>query len=181
KIGQAWTRFYKYSKEVYNNPYIALATKVCLLKTEVIEVMLYGCVTWTIAHDNFGAVREAHRGFLLRCLNKHTSSRSASDYHMLPYHEILERTSCECIEATMMKRTPLHAGRVVRMHNEHLPNIVMRGVMVGGKTRAGQPARRLQHSTTDYCLYFRENATSWTQVAQDVFEWVRIVEKGANM
>ncbi|CAM9757586.1 unnamed protein product, partial [Sphacelaria rigidula] len=104
-----------------------------------------GYVTWTTAHGNFGALRDAHRGSLLRCLNKHTSSRSAPDCHMLPYHEALERTSCECIETTVMRRTLLHPGRVTRMRDERLPNIVMRGIMIGGQTRAGLPARRLPH------------------------------------
>ncbi|CAM9248585.1 unnamed protein product, partial [Sphacelaria rigidula] len=164
----------------YVNPYIALLTKVRLLKTGMIEVMLYGSEIWTIAHDIFGALREAHRGFLLRCINERTSSRSAPDNHMLSHHEVLERTSCECVKATVIKRTLLHAARAVRKHDERLPNIVMRGVTVGGKTREGRPARRLQHCITDYCSYFKINATSWTQVAQDVSEWPRVVEKGAN-
>ncbi|CAM9881157.1 unnamed protein product, partial [Sphacelaria rigidula] len=100
---------------------------------------------------------------------------------ILPYHEVLERTSCECIEAAVMKRTLLHARRVVRMHDERLPNIVMRGVMVGGTTRAGRPGRRLQHCITDYCSHFGINVTSWTQVAQDVSEWSRVVEERANI
>ncbi|CAM9396807.1 unnamed protein product, partial [Sphacelaria rigidula] len=100
---------------------------------------------------------------------------------MLPYHEVLKRLSCECIEATVMKRTLLHAGRVVRMHDERLPNIAMRGVMVGGKTRAGRPARRLQHCMTHYCSHFGINATSWMQFAQDLSEWSRVVKEGANM
>ncbi|CAM9660743.1 unnamed protein product, partial [Sphacelaria rigidula] len=136
--------------------------------------MLYGYVTWAIAHDDFGALRETHRGFLLRCLNKHT-------YHMLPYHEVLERTTCECIEATVMKRNLLHAGRIVRMHDERLPNIAMRGVMFGGKTRAGRSTRRLQRCIADYCSYFGIRATSWTQFARGVSEWPRVVEEGANM
>ncbi|CAM9644499.1 unnamed protein product, partial [Sphacelaria rigidula] len=110
RIGQAWTCFNKYSRTVYDNPCIALATKARPLTTEGVEVVLYGYVTWTIAHDIFGALREAYQGLLLRCLNKHTSNRSAPDHHMLPYHEVLERTSCECIEATVMKRPLLHAG-----------------------------------------------------------------------
>ncbi|CAM9502396.1 unnamed protein product [Sphacelaria rigidula] len=163
RIGQAWTCFYKYSKEVTDSPYIAPATKVRLLKTEVIEVMLYGCVTWTIANDNFDALREAHRGFLSRCLIKHTYlSRRAPDYHMLPHHEVLQRASCECLEATVIKRILLHAGRVVRMHDEHVPNIVMHGVIVGGKTRVGRPASFLQHCITDCCSCFETNARSWT-------------------
>ncbi|CAM9371365.1 unnamed protein product, partial [Sphacelaria rigidula] len=51
-VAWAWACFYKYSREVYAPPYIALATRVRLLKAEVIEVMLHGCVTWMIAHDN---------------------------------------------------------------------------------------------------------------------------------
>ena len=107
----------RFSRGVYDNQYIDLTTKINLLKTEVIEVMLYGCATWTIAPDKFGALREAHRGFLLRCLNKYTSTRQAPDYHMLPYHTVLEQTRCESIEATVMKRILLHAGQVVRMND----------------------------------------------------------------
>ncbi|CAN0038081.1 unnamed protein product, partial [Sphacelaria rigidula] len=51
---------------------------------------------------------------------------------MLPYHEVLEPTSCECIEATLMKRTLLYAGHVARMHDDRLPNIVIRGVVFEG-------------------------------------------------
>ncbi|CAM9593472.1 unnamed protein product [Sphacelaria rigidula] len=40
RIGQAWTCFYKYSKAENDNPYIALATMVRLLETELIELML---------------------------------------------------------------------------------------------------------------------------------------------
>ncbi|CAM9363994.1 unnamed protein product [Sphacelaria rigidula] len=147
----------------------------------MIEVMLCGCVTWTIAHDNIGALRETHRGFLLRCLNKHTSSRCAPDHHMLLYHEAPEIIRCECIKATVVKRTLLHPGRVVRMHDERLPNIAMYEVMVKGKTNAGRPARRFQHCITEYRSHFGMNATSWTQVARDVSEWCRVVEEGAKM
>ena len=180
RIGQAWACFHKYSRAVYDNRYIDLTTKINLLKTEVIEVMLYGCATWTIAPDKFGALREAHRGFLLRCLNKYTSTRQAPDYHMLPYHAVLEQTRCESIEATVMKRILLHAGQVVRMNDDRLPNMVMRGEKVGAKARVGRPARRLQHSISEYCSLFRIDATSWTQVAQHMSEWSRVVEEGAN-
>ena len=66
------------------------------------------------------------------------------------------------------------------MSDDRLPNMVMRGVMVGGTTRVGRPARNLQHSITDYFSLFRVYATSGTQVAQDESEWSRVVEKGAN-
>lgn len=39
---------------------------------------------------------------LLRCLTEYIATRSAPDYrNMLPYREVLKRTGCECIEATV--------------------------------------------------------------------------------
>ena len=52
----------------------------------------------------------------------------------------------------MMKRILHYAGRVTRMHDDRLPNIVMRGEMVGGKRKRGQPAKRLEHRVTDTAL-----------------------------
>ena len=133
RTGYAWNCFLKYSRAVYDNPYIAVADKVRFLKAEVLKVMLYGCVTWTLSPGDFDKLREAHRGMLLRCLNAYTSTRAAPHYHMLSYLEVLLRTDWECIEATVMKRILHYAGRVARMHDDRLPDIVMRGEMVGGR------------------------------------------------
>ena len=78
---------------------------------------------------------------------------------MLSYLEVLLRTDCECIEATVMKRILHYAGRVARMHDDRLPNIVMRGEMVGGKRKRGQPAKRLEHRVTEYCIALPSEST----------------------
>ena len=119
RTGYAWNCFLKYSRAVYDNPYIAVADKVRFLKAEVLEVMLYGCVTWTLSPGDFDKLREAHRGMLLRCLNAYTSTRAAPDYHMLSYLEVLLKTDCECIEATVMKRILHYAGRERRSPPQH--------------------------------------------------------------
>ena len=181
RTGYAWNCFLKYSRAVYDNPYIAVADKVRFLKAEVLEVMLYGCVTWTLSPGDFDKLREAHRGMLLRCLNAYTSTRAAPDYHMLSYLEVLLRTDCECIEATVMKRILHYAGRVARMHDDRLPNIVMRGEMVGGKRKRGQPAKRLEHRVTEYCTAFGIDPKCWMRAAQDAPEWYRKVETGAEV
>lgn len=53
RIGPGLEVLYKYSRLEYDHPYIGLDVKFLLLKTEVIETMLYGCVNWTIAPDKF--------------------------------------------------------------------------------------------------------------------------------
>ena len=181
RTGYAWNCFLKYSRAVYDNTYFAVADKVRFLKAEVLEVMLYGCVTWTLSPGDFDKLREAHRGMLLRCHNAYTSMRAAPDYHMLSYLEVLLRTDCECIEATVMKRILHYAGRVARMHDNRLPNIVMFGEMVGGKRKRDQPAKRLEHRVTEYCTAFGIEPKCWMRAAQDAPEWYRKVETGAEV
>lgn len=55
---------------IYENIYfIAPAEKISSLKAEVVEIMLYDCVTWTLAPDDVAPLRKAWRGFVLRNLN----------------------------------------------------------------------------------------------------------------
>lgn len=75
-IGQAWKCFVKHNRAVYENPHIALAERIRVLNAEVIEVILYGCVTWTMSPNNFGTLREARRRFLLRRLDERISTLS---------------------------------------------------------------------------------------------------------
>lgn len=100
---------YMLSKAGYNNKYIALADKARFLKAEMIEGMLYGCVTWTLSPNGMGTLRKTHhRELLLRqCQRVHVHTHRP-EYDMLSYHEDLNRTSCECIEATDIRR-PRHA------------------------------------------------------------------------
>lgn len=137
---------------------------------EVTEVVLYGYVTWTIAHGTCGPLREAHRGFLMMRLDNHSPSCSAPGYHMLLYHEVQRRTGCGCIEAAVVREIPVHAGHVMCMRKERLPNTVIREVMVRRKMKAGRPAKRLQHCFTECVCNFGVDETSWIKVVQDVSE-----------
>ena len=77
----------------------------------------------------------------------------------------------ECIEATVMKRILHYTGRVARMHDDRLPNIVMRGEMVGGESKRGQPTKRIKHRVTEYCTAFGIDPKCWMRAAQNAPEW----------
>lgn len=64
RISQAWKSFVKYGKAMYNSC-IDLAEKICSRSAKMIEVMLYGCATWTLSPKRSDPLREAHRVFLL--------------------------------------------------------------------------------------------------------------------
>ena len=81
----------------------------------------------------------------------------------------------------MMERILHYAGRVARMHDDRLPNIVMQGEMVGGKRKRGQPAKRLERRVTEYCTAFGIDPKCWMRAAQDAPEWYRKVETGAEV
>ena len=47
RIRNAWCRFRKYTLELYDRPSAPLELKIQMLRVEVFETMLCGCVTWS--------------------------------------------------------------------------------------------------------------------------------------
>jgi len=81
---------------------------VCLmLKAEVLESMLYGCVTWSPRSYHYDALRRAQNSFLTRCIGWRKHRRTD---HPIPYVETLLKTVSESIEATLRNRRILFAG-----------------------------------------------------------------------
>ena len=75
--------------------------KVRLLKTEVMETPLYGCVNWALILEHFTKVRTAHYNLLLRITG--FQGRQRTDHHM-SYAEDLKKTQCEGVGTTIRKR-----------------------------------------------------------------------------
>ena len=46
-LQRAWACFQRYKMEIYDRPGVCLRLKVRLLKAEVVEALLYGCMTWS--------------------------------------------------------------------------------------------------------------------------------------
>ena len=47
RVRNAWCSFRKYALELYDRPSAPLELKIRMLRAEVLETMLYGCVTWS--------------------------------------------------------------------------------------------------------------------------------------
>ena len=47
RIRNAWCSFRKCTLELYDRPSAPLELKIRMLRAEVLETMLYGCVTWS--------------------------------------------------------------------------------------------------------------------------------------
>ena len=138
-----------------------------MLRAEVLETMMYGCVTWS----------QAHYRFLTRCIGwrKHYPAD-----HMISYLDTLIKTGSESIEATLHRRQILFAGFVARMEDTRLPKCVMFGESVGGAGCGEGQEKECMGCFLGDLRAFGINADQWTTAAQDNGEWRRTAEQGAE-
>ena len=66
RVRNAWCSFRKYTLELYDRPSATLELKIRMLRVEVLETMLYGCVTWSPHACHYDTLRRAHHRFLNR-------------------------------------------------------------------------------------------------------------------
>ena len=68
RIRSAWCSFRKYTLELYDGPSVPLELKIRMLRAEVLETMLYGCVTWSPRACHYDTLRRVHHRFPIRCI-----------------------------------------------------------------------------------------------------------------
>ena len=155
-----------------------LTVKVRLLKAEVVETLLYGCMTWSPNKPDYDRLRRVHYCMLLRCLGWRKRKR---DDHTLSYAYALAKTASESIEAIVRKRRILFAGLVARMEEGRLPQREMFGELVGGKDYSGgQEKDWMAHLKEDMSV-FGMKFEGWRKAAQKAGIWIRHVEEGAEL
>ena len=101
RIRNAWCSFRKCTLELYDRPSAPLELKIRMLRAEVLETMLYGCVTWSPRACHYDTLRRAHHRFLTRCIAWRKHNRAN---HPISYLNTLINTGSESIEATLRRR-----------------------------------------------------------------------------
>ena len=102
-----------------------------MLRVEVLETTLYGCVTWSPRACYYDTLRRTHHRFLTRCIVGWRKYNNRAD-HLIFYLDTLIKTGSESIEATLRRRRILFARFVARMEDTRRPKCVMFGEMVAG-------------------------------------------------
>ena len=154
--------------EIYDRPGVRLRLKVRLLKAEVVETLLYGCMSWSPNKPDYDRLRRVHHSMLLRCLGWRKRKR---DDHTLSYVDVLVKTASESREAIVCKRRILFAGFVARMGEERLPQRVMIGELVGGKGYSGgQEKDWIAHLKEDMSV-FGMKFEGWRKATQKAGRW----------
>ena len=63
RVRNARCSFRKYTLELYDRPSAPLELKIRMLRAEVLETMLYGCVTWSPRASHYDTLRRAYHRF----------------------------------------------------------------------------------------------------------------------
>ena len=177
RVHNAWCSFRKYTLELYDRPSAPLELEIRMLSAEVLETMLYGCVTWSPRACHYDTLRRAHHRFLTRCIGWRKHNRA---YHPISYLDTLLKTGSESIEATLRRRRISFAGYVARMEDTRLPKCEMFGEMVRGAGCVRRQEKEWMGCFLDDLRAFGINAHQWTTAAQDEGEWHRTAKRGAE-
>ena len=125
RIRAGWMGFKRYKRELYDRPKASLLLlKARMVRSEVVDVLLYGCATWTPLKGHYAKLRTTHHRMLLRTLGAWCKSPNR---RILSYKDDLQRTECESIETTVRTRRLLWAGALLRMGDTRLPKRVKSG------------------------------------------------------
>ena len=92
-----WACYSRFERELYDMEAAPFALTLRMLKAEVMETLLYGCVRWTLGKEHFDELQTAHHRFLLRIVGFQRRQRTD---HLMSY----AMAQCESVETTICKR-----------------------------------------------------------------------------
>ena len=102
RVRAGWMSFKRYKREPYDRPKASLLPlKARMVRSEVVEALLYGCATWTPLKGHYAKLRTTHHRMLLRVLGVWCKSPNK---RILSYKDALQQTECESIETTVRTR-----------------------------------------------------------------------------
>ena len=135
-----------------------------MLRAEVLETMLFGCVTWSPRACHYDMLRRVHHSFPTRCIGWRKNNRADQP---ISYPDKLIKTGSESIEATLRRRRILFVGFVARIEDTGLPKCVMFGELVGSAGYLGGQGKEWMSCFLDDFRAFGIIADQWTTAAHD--------------
>ena len=125
RIRLAWACYDRFKREVYDMEDAPFLLKVRLLKTEVMETLLYGCVTWAPGLEHVAKLRTARHNLLLRTIGFQRRECKR------PPHVVRQGSQEGSVETTIRKRRLLFAGAVQWTSDERPTHRVIFRTMAG--------------------------------------------------
>ena len=140
-----------------------------MLKAEVIEILLYGCVTWTVSAQHFARLRSAHHQVLLPVIG--FQRRQRTDSTTLSYAKALKETRCESIETKSWHRClldDLKAFDATKGSTEHSKLVfgVEAEVWTVAAKKVGKWCRGVLEAAERFMAKWHENEATLSRIRQ---------------
>ena len=148
-----------------------------MVRSEVVEALLYGCATWTSLKGHYAKLRTTHHRMLLRILGACCKSPNK---RILSYKDTLQRTECESIETSVRTRRLLWTGAHLRLGDSRLPKRVMSGELENaGKRGPGGKEKEWTDCVADDLRLFGITG-DWSTAALYPGVWYSAVHEGGS-
>ncbi|CAM9451335.1 unnamed protein product, partial [Ascophyllum nodosum] len=176
RIRAGWMGFKRYKRELYDRTKASLLPlKARMVRSEVVETLLYRCAIWIPLKGHYAELRTTHHKMLLRILGAWWKSPNK---RILSYKDALQRTECKSIETTVRTRRLLWAGALLRMGDHRLPKRVMSGELENaGKCGPGGKEKEWTDCVADDLRLFGITV-DWSIAALDPGVWYNAVHEG---
>ena len=179
RIRAAWMSSKRYTRKLYDRPKTSLLPlKAWMVRSEVVEALLYVRTTWTPLKGHYTKLRTTHHRMSLRILGAWFKSLTK---RVLSYKDALQRTECESTETTVRTKRLL-SGALLRMGDHRLPKRVMSGELenVGKRGLGGKEKERADCVADDRRLFGITG--DWSTATLDPGVWYGTVrEEGCRV
>ncbi|KAJ3582371.1 hypothetical protein NHX12_000699 [Muraenolepis orangiensis] len=171
RIKQASAAFGRLRRRVFQNKNLHLRTKVCVYQAICITTLLYSCEAWVTYSRHIRALEQFH----IRCLQR---ILGITWRDLVPHSEVLSKTNCRTIEATITQHQLRWLGHVVRMPSNRLPRRVLYGQLHHGRRSAGGQKKRYKDQLKTALKKCKVRPEALEEVAADVSQQVTPVVSG---
>ena len=157
-------------KTIWNSKHISTETKITIIRTCVLSVLLYACETWTLRKKD----KDSLLAFEMKC------------YRRILHIRWQQRITNEAIRLQLgitknvvdliMERKLSLFGHICRMEDQRLVKAVMFGTM-DGKTLRGRPSREWLDDIKERCQL---DISTLSRMAQNREQWRWIVRQALD-
>ncbi|XP_061924343.1 uncharacterized protein LOC133663674 [Entelurus aequoreus] len=173
RIKQASASFGRLRGRVFQNKDLKLHTKVAVYLAVVMTTLLYSCEAWTLYSRHLRMLEAFH----IRCLQ---CILGISWKDRVPHTEILCKTNCTSVEATVTQHQLRWLGHVIRMPEERLPRKVLYGQLHLGHRLAGGPKKRYKDQMKTVMKKCGLNPTQLEDTAVQRSTWRQLLQLGVH-
>jgi hypothetical protein len=157
-------------KTIWNSKYISTETKIGIIRTCVMSVLMYACETWTLRKQD----KDSLLAFEMKCYRRILHVRWQQRIKNV---EIRRRVgNNKNIVQLIMERKLNLFGHICRMKDDRLVKCVVFGIM-DGQSRRGRPSREWLDDIKEWC---QEDIHTLSRTAQDRTRWRQTVRRALD-